>query len=132
MANHKQVFVRVNARVDAGMAGVVTALNEIRGLQTVESCEGEVGGKAAYVYFWFGDWQQLSKLCFLEIAPRLAGRAGADCKVSVEVLDESRPTGKIEFSAEAAEQVVEALRQLAAPDRGIVHPNDASHAMPEA
>jgi hypothetical protein len=112
MSYHKQVFVRVNAQVDAGIVSVVSALNAIRGLETIESCEGEIGGKAAYVYFWFGDWQELSKLCFSEIAPRLTPDVHADCRVSVEVFDGGRPTGKIEFNAEATDRVACALRQI--------------------
>jgi hypothetical protein len=117
MSRHKQVFVKVNAEVDAGMATVVSTLNEVEGLQTVESCQGETGGKFAYVYFWFGDWASLSKFLFREVEPTLSDSLGADYRVSVEVFSGSRPTGKIEFSAEATGTVASALKQVVKRDR---------------
>jgi hypothetical protein len=117
MARHKQVFVKVNAAVDAGMADVISALNEIDGLQTIESCEGERGKKSAYVYFWFGDWERVSRFVFCDIGPELSAGLGTDYRVSVEVFDGSRPTGKIEFSAEAAGFVASALTRVVRNDR---------------
>lgn len=116
MSVHEQRFVKVNAEVDAGIAAVVSTLNEVEGLQTVESCEGESGGKSAYVYFWFGDWEKISRFIFSVVAPRLCGLKG-DYRVAVEVFDGSRPTGKIEFNAEATGSVASALRQVVRNDR---------------
>lgn len=116
MPTHRQTFVKVNAEVDAGIAAVVSALNEIEGLQTIESCEGERGRKPAYVYFWFGNWQQISTLMFCEVAPGLSG-VNSDFRVAVEVFNGSRPTGKIEFSAEAADIVASALKKVVKSDR---------------
>jgi len=112
MPMHSQTFVKVNAEVDTGIAAVVSALNEIEGLQTIDSCEGECGRKSAYVYFWFGDWDRLASLAFREIEPKLSAALGGDYRVSVEVFDGSRPTGKLEFSAEATEIVASALKQV--------------------
>jgi hypothetical protein len=117
MSKHKQLFVKVNAEVDAGMADIISTLNELEGLQTIESCEGERGKKSAYVYFWFGDWERVSRLIFCELEPELSAGLGTDYRVSVEVFDGSRPTGKIEFSAEATDLVASALARVVRNDR---------------
>jgi hypothetical protein len=116
MTTHGQTLVKVNAEVDAGIAAAVSTLNEIEGLQTVESCQGVPGIKSAYVYFWFGDWERISRFVFAELAPELA-HLGGDCRVAVEVFNGSRPTGKIEFSAEAADIVASALKKVVKSDR---------------
>jgi len=116
MSAHRQTFVKVNAEVDAGIAVVVSTLNELDGLQTIESCEGERGKKPAYIYFWFGDWENISKLMFCEVAASLSG-IDSDFRISVEVFNGSRPTGKIEFSAEAAGIVASALKKVVKSDR---------------
>ncbi len=47
--NHKEVLVKVNARVDQGIAPLVTALNQFSEIVTVDSCEGY--NDKGYVYF---------------------------------------------------------------------------------
>jgi hypothetical protein len=47
--SHRQVFTRVNAPVDEGLAALVSALSEFPTLCTLSSCEG-----AAFVTFRFG------------------------------------------------------------------------------
>ena len=49
MSGHEETFVKVNARVDSGIAPLIAALNEFPGLCTVDSCEG-----GAWVRFRFG------------------------------------------------------------------------------
>ena len=54
---HRQTSVRVNARVDEGMAGLVSALSALPWIETVDSCKGERGrdGWPASVCFSCGD-----------------------------------------------------------------------------
>ena len=58
---HRQVWLKVNAQCDEGIAQVVSALNEIKGVLTVDSCQD--GAWGAYVFFSYGDtWQELASL----------------------------------------------------------------------
>src|SRR6266851_5913445 len=67
MLHHRQVFVKVNAPVDEGIAALVEALNQFDGIITLDSCQR--GREGAYVYFTFGvylctqdaDWRQLAE-----------------------------------------------------------------------
>jgi len=55
---HKQVYIKVNAACDEGVAALVAALSEFEGVVTVDSCEN--GAWGAYVFFTYGDtWQDL-------------------------------------------------------------------------
>lgn len=69
---HKQVKIKVNAECDEGIVPVVTALNELGGLITLDSCQHGVYGEA-FVFFTYGTtWQELGCLvnelasCFRE------------------------------------------------------------------
>ena len=58
---HKQVYIKVNAACDEGVAALVAALSEFAGVVTVDSCEN--GAWGAYVFFTYGDtWQDLAAL----------------------------------------------------------------------
>lgn len=112
MTAHQQILVKVNAEVDAGIAEVVSLLNEIKGLQTLESCQGDGGGRPAYVYFWYGDWRTTATFVFECLAPQLSSERGCDHSVSLEVFNGSRPTGKLQFSSEAAGVVASVLKRV--------------------
>ena len=62
MTQHREVPVKVNAWVDEGIADLVSALSEIEGLVTLESCQGDKDGNDAFVVFRYGDWQQCGEL----------------------------------------------------------------------
>lgn len=51
MEAHEEICVRVNAWIDKGVAPLVTALNEIERVVTVDSCEG--GERPAHVMFGY-------------------------------------------------------------------------------
>lgn len=58
---HREVWIRVNAKCDEGIAPLVIALNRLEGVVTVDSCEN--GPWGAYVFFTYGDsWQELAGL----------------------------------------------------------------------
>ena len=60
--HHIQTTIRVNAECDKGVAPLVSALNELDGVITLDSCEhGAFEG--AFVFFTYGDtWQDLAHL----------------------------------------------------------------------
>ena len=49
---HKQVLIKVNAECDEHIAELVSALNEIKGIITLDSCQQGVY-REAYVLFTF-------------------------------------------------------------------------------
>ena len=85
-------------------------LNKIEGLETLQSCQGERGEQHGYVYFSFGEWQNLCRFVFDSVAPRLIAYLGEDVKL--EIIAAERPMAKMSFSAEAIPQVTSALKEV--------------------
>lgn len=114
---HQQTWIKVNAPIDQGIAPVVALLNEIEGLQTLDSCEGTHGEKPAHVYFYYGDWKCIGRFVFESLGPLLALEAGSVGSVSVEVFNGSLPMGKLTFEAEATDVVASVLQRLCHAER---------------
>ena len=110
--SHEEVWVKVNASVDRGIAPVVALLNEIDGLQTLDSCQGTPGEKPAHVYFHYGDWKCIGHFVFEVLAPKLALEASDIGTASVEVFNGSIPMGKLSFEPEATEVVASVLNVI--------------------
>ena len=110
MATHTQTWVKVNAPVDEGIAELVSALNRVEGLETLQSCQGEPGERLGYVYFSFGGWQNLCRFVFDSVAPCLHPYLGEDVKL--EVIAAEQPIAKMSFSAEAVPHVTSALKEV--------------------
>jgi hypothetical protein len=108
---HPQTWVKVNAQVDVNLSEIVSILNSINGLETLQSCQGESGRENAYIYFSFGGWQNLCGFIFERMAPNLRPFLGEDIKLEVIAADE-RPFAKMSFSAEAIPQVTSALKEV--------------------
>lgn len=112
MSAHEQVWIKVNAPVDAGVAELVSVLNSVDGLETLQSCQGEAGGRDGYVYFACGDWRNMCELVFQKIGPALKSRADEDAKLVVEATSADAPMAKLSFKAEATGIVVSALKEV--------------------
>lgn len=110
MATHPQAWVKVNAPVDERIAELVSVLNQIGGLETLQSCQGEPGERQGYVYFSFGEWQNLCRFVFDTVAPRLNPYLGEDVKL--EIIAAEQPIAKMSFSAEAIPQLTSALKEV--------------------
>src|ERR1700683_5790255 len=80
---HVETFVKVNAKVDVGIAPVIAALSEFEGLETVESCEGYSDGPSAFVMFRYGDWRQCGALLFERLLAAMDPNLRADVSLSV-------------------------------------------------
>lgn len=112
MAAHEQVWVKVNAPVDAGVAEIVSLLNSVKGLETLQSCQGDPGGRHGYVYFLCGDWRNVCKLVFDQIGPELKKKTDEDATLIVEATSAEEPMAKLSFKAEATDMVVSALKEV--------------------
>jgi len=110
--SHEQVWVKVNAPVDQGVAEVVSLLNSVSGLETLQSCQGDTGGRDAYVYFAYGNWTELCRLVFEEVGPALKQKLDEDARLMVEATSADRPTAKLTFRAEATGIVASVLRDV--------------------
>jgi len=111
MATHDQTWIKVNAPVDAGIAELVSVLNSVEGLETLQSCQGDAGGREAYVYFACGDWRRMCEFVFHIIGPKLKNRADEDVTLTVEATSADSPMAKLSFKAEATGVVVSALKE---------------------
>jgi hypothetical protein len=109
MSAHPQRWVKVNAQVDVKLSEIVTIVNSIEGLETLQSCQGS-SGQTAYVYFSFGEWQNLCGFIFDKMAPSLRSYLGDDIRLEVIAADNA-PFAKMSFSAEAIPQVTSALKE---------------------
>ena len=109
---HSTVWAKVNVPVDEGIAEVVELLSRIPGLQTLDSCQGDPGGRPAHVFFHLGeDWREIGALLFDQLSPRLDA-VRDDGVISLEVFNGSQPRGRIAFSAEATSVVTSALKEV--------------------
>lgn len=108
---HRDVFVKVNAPVDEGIAEVVRLLSRIPGLETIESCQGDPQQRRrpAFVLFRLGGWAELSQFLGL-ISPQLVD-PHETVSVSIEAFNGGRPIGRIAFRSEATPRVEGVLRR---------------------
>ena len=111
---HKQTWVKVNAQVDEGIAEIVTILSQAEGLQTIESCQGRPAANPqggvepmAYVYFYLGDWQTLSRFTFGTIAPAI--KKIEKVSVMIEIAGRCEPRGRLGASTPSLQQLAVAL-----------------------
>lgn len=109
--------MRVNAFVDAGVAGLVAALNQFPCIQTTESCESRQG--APWVCFFVEDgtsWENTATFALGYLAPNLYERVhdAADLALC------PRPGGVIQINLtvrpECILDVEYAIRELASAD----------------
>ena len=110
---HRQVWVKVNAEVDEGVADLVGILSAVPGLRTVESCQGTPKGREpAFVTFCYGrHWRELSWFVFAVIGPALSQAFDCNVRVSIEFVGEDNSTGTIEFDPTAKQKVSRAIRR---------------------
>jgi hypothetical protein len=112
VATHPQTWVKINALVDEGVAEIVSILNTVDGLETLQSCQGEPGERDSFVYFACGDWKRLSEFIFERIGPALRGRLDEDVTLLAQATSADVPMAKLSFRAEAAETVGSVLKAI--------------------
>ena len=81
---HQTIDIKVNACVDKKVAPLVIALNRIKGIFTVDSCQG-YSNKPAYVYFKYGSSpKDLAVFCSI-LAKQLSTSVKGSNKYSLRV-----------------------------------------------
>ena len=128
MSTHDQIWVKVNAPVDAGISGVVAAISLFPSLETVESCEGD-GSSSGWVIFrygayWQDPWHELADFVLGYLVPKLASAVGDDATVRIQGTPSGRIFGELSVRPGAALNVETALRKLARDFS--VHPRHSS------
>lgn len=117
MGTHQQEWVKVNAPVDVGVSGIVSALAEFPSLETVESCEGsnDRGGWVCFRYgeYWRDPWRALSEFVLDDLAPRLSRLVGDDVNVRIQFTPSEQVFGELSVRPGAASRVEAAIRRLA-------------------
>ena len=101
MTEHREVPVKVNAWVDEGIADLVSALSEIEGLVTLESCQGDAGEHDAFVVFRYGDWRQRGELLFGRILPGMSADLRSEVSLKLQAYDTDIALGQITLEASA-------------------------------
>lgn len=109
---HRQVWVKVNAQVDAGIASLIEALNSFQGVRTVESCEGN--GDSAWLCFDCGeqDWSALCEFVFKVIGPSLMAEFGDRINLNVSITESGLYRAEMTVTKSVISAVSAALRQL--------------------
>ena len=111
---HRQVYIKVNAEVDGGIAPLVQALNEIEGVITVDSCEN--GAWGGYVFFTYGEgWKELASL--LQATSSLLCGLNLPCGFSL-VMEwlggNDKPRAQIAFEPEHVAYIADGIQRIAA------------------
>jgi len=118
MTQHREVPVKVNAWVDEGIADLVSALSEIDGLITLESCQGDAGEREAFVIFRYGDWQQCGELLFGKILPAMSPDMRAAVSLKLQAYDNDTASGFVSIEPSAVPDFVECVRCVLSPSVG--------------
>lgn len=114
---HKQVGVKVNTDVDAGVADLVGVLNSFPALRTIESCE-DIGGGAAWVCFHYVDktgahpWSGLANFILGHFGPGLMEKIGDRAEISIYVTTTGLPQAELTVKPGAMPAAVKAIRSL--------------------
>lgn len=86
---HNQVIIKVNAKVDKGIAPLVAALNEIIGLLTLDSCEKGILDEGYVFFSWGKDWHGLGHLLDVLYEELTKVRLEEHCSLSIQWCDKS-------------------------------------------
>lgn len=114
MAKHEQVWVKVNAQVDQGVAELIEALSEFPELMTVESCQTD--GEDVWVCFVSGEgWEHLSRITFESLGPRLMEEFGDRLTLSVQITESGQYRAEMTVFKGIISAVSKSIRQLARP-----------------
>lgn len=106
---HKEVPVKVIAWVDEGVAELVSALNEIPEIETLDSCQDDQG--AARVFFRFRSaWQTVQRTNQIAKALGSEGDVGCQYDITIEYRGEYNPVARIATHPDTVNVLASAVR----------------------
>ena len=120
---HKQVWAKVNAAVDEGVADLIAALSAFPQLRTIESCEN-IGDGTAWVCFQYGDenleqsWLPLAKFVLGFFGPGLMRQIGDSVQISIYVRTNGLPQAELAVRPGTGSATAKAIRRLSRDYRG--------------
>lgn len=122
---HKQVWAKVNAHVDEGIAELIAALSAFPKLQTIESCQGgyprsdaDKEGAPAVVFFHYGQhhqthpYQEIADFVLGYLGPELMKELGDLVSIRIEVTMQYIIMGELSIRQGAMLRTVKTLRRL--------------------
>lgn len=115
MTDHREMPVKVNAWVDEGIADLVSALSQVKGLVTLESCQGDAGERDAFVVFRYGGWSQCGELLFGRFLPQMSPDLRAVVSLRLEAYDVDTARGWITIDPRAVSRFACFVRKLLEP-----------------
>lgn len=111
MSSHSEIPVKVNAFVDTGVADLVSALSEIDGLVTIESCQGG-NGRDAFVHFRFGTWIESGQLLFERLLPVMSEDLRSVVSMRIQAYDLDTALASISVEPGAVPLLAQCVRRL--------------------
>jgi hypothetical protein len=117
LKKHIQKYVKVNAPVDIGISGIVSALSEFPLLETVESCEGNNtnGPWLCFRYgdYWNNSWCELAEFLLNYLSPGLIASVTDDINIRIQVTPSGNIFGELSIRPGATSRVEATIRKLA-------------------
>jgi hypothetical protein len=118
MSAHEQVWVKVNAPADSGIASLIEAMSRFPELQTASSCQG-FSDRPASITFRYGlstpdkAWHQLSEFVLGRFGPQLMKRVGDSATLALEFTTWGETLGHLSIRPGCIKQVAEAVESIA-------------------
>jgi hypothetical protein len=122
---HKQVWIKVNAPIDEGIAELIEALSSFPMLQTIESCQGDAAepvsgeeGQPAKIFFYYGQhdhahpYRDIAEFVLGYLGPELMGDLGDRVSVQLDVVTEYIVMGILTVRQGAMRRTIRAIRRL--------------------
>lgn len=113
MTIHQQAWVKVNTRVDRGVAELIHALSAFPELRTLESCE--TNAESAWVCFDYGDggWKPLAEFVFNMMGPTLMSNFGDRVSLSLGIQESGEYRAEMTVNKSIISAVSETIKQIA-------------------
>lgn len=114
--SHEQSYTKVNAPVDALIVDLVNALCLFPELETIESCQGPLGG-VAWINFYYGKhwehpWNDLATFILGYFGPGIAREVGDRADVAIRVAENQNIYGELTVRRDAIQIVTRAITKI--------------------
>src|SRR5580700_7381041 len=106
---HKEIPVNVIAWVDEGVAELVSALNLIPGIETLDSCENDGGAARVFFRFHKSAWETVRNTDRIAKALQSEGEVGCPFEVSIEYRGEYNPIARLATAPESVNALSSAV-----------------------